>query len=1121
MKILNSGSVQLLVTDYRYQGTQYRVASPYLCFSLSKGRIINPQNFLEKFLKAYPDLILDEGLPKLSGEWQIFGKAYRKTNTDKNLVRIVLGDSVKSSLVDFVHAQAPELDLRDAKNARFFTLYEEKISTSYRDMTVQFADLDPGCKERLALFGGVSKEQFFSFPDNFSYEYSYVAPRDQRISSYWKGNESYELQGVLPSEVGEYVYGKLPEAKIRVYCISFDDKSAIKPDLNLDTIKFFPDLDVGVMVWRGIFKIEPDHEPDMLLVACLSDYATDPDQETFYDDQFFLKMGIDALEPEKDPEAPVKKVKEQVKTVKKQSKKTIVARRCGIYNEYFDFEYAFDGVPKLLPLSRELISSEERQDMIGRFTNTVENIEKYSKDRSFEDMVAPTMDIIAKGGVLPAERNFQIQLSALLLRGTGAERNSEFRELHKSHPLNSFTIKRYRVAYLQSAEIHAYSDWGIDQKGTFTVPSGTVIPECYGKDFTSAYILPHGLYDCGDFIPIPGSEITDYVSWHNTLNPLYGACFLVSDLEEGLLMNEEAHHYLNIIVMPDANSKLPEQTAKFLEGCELIYRAVPDEVYYQEKEKWSSSTVADVQVIPLRCDHNGNKFSSLKDVLLRDDTLFDDWFHNYYPFPISEPNHVTVGEYEAAFYNLLAKKTGVNPKTLNFEERANQILEDKKKEVLSFCHSKREREATEQAFAKSKAEMAELHRMSDIELVEKAAANQLQNIETSAEFLKNKGQYDVSAMKADLQEGVRQFKEAYQKCNDDFKALNEHLENMKTRVSGTPEEIAQRTNLDPEEISMLCKQGARNLSSLYITRQKWVNLKLREMVFRDTVFDEVDFSGTDFSYNRFENCTFTNCFFVENTVPKLAFIDCSFTDSTMENIVCEDGLWENCRFDFCNISRVRFIKGNLKSLNCSTTSVKDSEWTETILANCSFDFCKLEHPLFSKSDFHRVFFSSSQISEGSFKSSHGEILSFSRCNFKMADFSETVFKRIEFEKSFIDKMKASQCHWIGLTCENTQAPKIDLSNSVLEKVYVRECDFSEGNFRKTVSKEATFTLSILRKADFFHANLFRADFSGSKLGMTLFREANLFEADFNGIALKDNDFSGADLRRTLLDKLAN
>src|SRR5574344_1471374 len=96
-----------------------------------------------------------------------------------------------------------------------------------------------------------------------------MAPLDQRVNHSWPIGAEYELNGVLPKTASLQSYkNSLPKVDLQVYSHRFnnDNRSRlILGNVNLDTVWFFPGLDLGVMQWHWIF--DANAELDTLIAV--------------------------------------------------------------------------------------------------------------------------------------------------------------------------------------------------------------------------------------------------------------------------------------------------------------------------------------------------------------------------------------------------------------------------------------------------------------------------------------------------------------------------------------------------------------------------------------------------------------------------------------------------------------------------------------------------------------------------------------------------------------------------------------------------------------------------------------------------------------------------------------
>ncbi len=98
-------------------------------------------------------------------------------------------------------------------------------------------------------------EDFPGLPRDFDFRMYNFAPLDQQFGRQLRGGESYCLEGLHPALAR--IEGQLPTLRARAFILRTDGKVQADASeleevpLSCDTVWFFPDLQIGVMVYRG------------------------------------------------------------------------------------------------------------------------------------------------------------------------------------------------------------------------------------------------------------------------------------------------------------------------------------------------------------------------------------------------------------------------------------------------------------------------------------------------------------------------------------------------------------------------------------------------------------------------------------------------------------------------------------------------------------------------------------------------------------------------------------------------------------------------------------------------------------------------------------------------------
>jgi uncharacterized protein YjbI with pentapeptide repeats len=98
-----------------------------------------------------------------------------------------------------------------------------------------------------------------------------LAPADQWLEGWFRGDEAYLIENMHPERAR--IEGRLPPLAARVFVTQrrTDGSEAFKEvALRIDTVRFFPELLLGVLVFRGVVDVVEDDADDIreLMLAC-------------------------------------------------------------------------------------------------------------------------------------------------------------------------------------------------------------------------------------------------------------------------------------------------------------------------------------------------------------------------------------------------------------------------------------------------------------------------------------------------------------------------------------------------------------------------------------------------------------------------------------------------------------------------------------------------------------------------------------------------------------------------------------------------------------------------------------------------------------------------------------
>ncbi len=135
---------------------------------------------------------------------------------------------------------------------------------------------------------------FPGYPEDHDWKYFLCAPRDQWIQNFFTGDESYELHNMHPDI--PVIKGRFPGLFPRCFInqkkgdkISFGEL-----DLKLDTIWFFPEKMLGLLIWRGVLETGDDEASEIShVLAAYEDGFQESRSVTYYKEAFEKRRNKD------------------------------------------------------------------------------------------------------------------------------------------------------------------------------------------------------------------------------------------------------------------------------------------------------------------------------------------------------------------------------------------------------------------------------------------------------------------------------------------------------------------------------------------------------------------------------------------------------------------------------------------------------------------------------------------------------------------------------------------------------------------------------------------------------------------------------------------------------------
>jgi len=256
--------------------------------------------------------IPDTGMPKPSGEYLVSGNYYspNATPTTGDKIKIQLGSQEKTLLIfgerqwnngfptepelfttcpiNFSEAFGGQEFKRNPNGLGFKEVRLPKIEsadnliTSNKDQPepAGLSVLDPAWPQRSRYLGTYDdqymKKYFPGYPADFDWRFFHCAPQDQWHSDYYQGNESFEIHHMHQEK--PRISGKLPGLYARCFInrkTGDSQPTFSELAMNLDTVWFFPEKELGLMIWRATIEVEDDDASQIKQMVAAYEGRTD------------------------------------------------------------------------------------------------------------------------------------------------------------------------------------------------------------------------------------------------------------------------------------------------------------------------------------------------------------------------------------------------------------------------------------------------------------------------------------------------------------------------------------------------------------------------------------------------------------------------------------------------------------------------------------------------------------------------------------------------------------------------------------------------------------------------------------------------------------------------------
>jgi uncharacterized protein YjbI with pentapeptide repeats/vacuolar-type H+-ATPase subunit E/Vma4 len=159
-------------------------------------------------------------------------------------------------------------------------------STDARPMPAGFAAFRPEWQQRLELMGSYDEqwknEHFPDYAPDLDWNHFNAAPRDQWIDGFWPARETFELTHMHPQQA--VLKGRLPGFRVRSF-VGLEQTAGLQIreiDMQAETVALFPEVQSGIMLYRGTFDIDSDDAEEIEHILCALENIAEPRDAAYY-----------------------------------------------------------------------------------------------------------------------------------------------------------------------------------------------------------------------------------------------------------------------------------------------------------------------------------------------------------------------------------------------------------------------------------------------------------------------------------------------------------------------------------------------------------------------------------------------------------------------------------------------------------------------------------------------------------------------------------------------------------------------------------------------------------------------------------------------------------------------
>ena len=1023
-------------------------------------------------------------------------------------------------------------------------------------------------------------ERWPYYPDDLNPEFFLSSPPDQWAKDFFKGGEPVELVNMHPKR--QVVSSRLPQFAVRLFLTRKKaPKAPPEQDafeevtLRRDTLWLFPEVNKGVIIFRGAFNTERDDMADLRYAYM----ATEPMGEKPKDIAWHLEAQTRRV-------AAMKPVKPVIPDVNQKVNRELLKFN-RVYKDIAQAKARAMGQTPVMPrepgeigamgqqavtaglatLDKMEAMARQFQDKFGwravldpasfapkraKLEETAQKIDQATakaaktkadltamkadmlKDMSARLKTAATPEQLAKAGVDPDnplpepgsglgpwhDRGFAF---AVQCRRNMENDPALMARVH-SMGFKNRTLNASWFGYNPEPKVENGADWGLPAD-EFTLPKGLVLPRFEGRKLTRILIARdwpevEQTADMGDAggmgLLVPGS--TPAPLW--LAAPDEKAPVVVIGLEmEAWLLEQEAGDVCHVLALPSADIAAPPEAAKALKTAPAVLVVAPAG---QQKNLTPAAPYLKLsdKAQWLTLPKGANCLWAKDEQVDLRELIFDALPPASIGMPQDDP--------EPAFGPAPPKKRPAMPDIAGLVQAAVA-------EIRSFHEAKFEPvKATMKGLESQAREAMAKHGqdydriMAEAKAAPRTPFDQLGN-KISADILAKRDQLKAMGAlpadkEADMVKAAAQAKslgaDSEARWQDGQKQLAEaakKIEAVKAAPGGIPEDMKAQFKAAGMDIEAMVPR----------TRQEVIDMHAAGRSLSQAVLADVDLSGLDLS-----GADFTGCRLAGTKFARARLEGCVFAKSMAQGADFSGASLKGARFDQAMLMKSSFKKAGLQGADLYQASMKqaDMEGADLSGANlnmASFNKANLKNAVFSGAALKLTIIQECLCAGAVFHETRLERVLIRKCDLSGADFSDAALASSQLQECTGASVCFSRATFKKGAMADCVLPGCDLTGARAYTLNVRGCDLSGADFRKSVFSGCRIDGSDLTRANmrgvsargtsFPGSDLEGADLSGADLMLGSLSKTRIVSADLRGANCFGVDFHKAVVGRTRFD----